>query len=199
MKRIFVFLLVIFIAGVGFVAWANLAAMLASRGRLYSHAADVPRTPVAMVLGTSPRTDGRENPYFRHRIDAAAELWKAGKVDSIIVSGDKDEAAHYDEPEKMRRELVKSGVPNAKIIAHNTGFSTIDSVRHAKHTFGLKSVVFVSQQFHNERAIYLARAMGIDACGFNARDVEPTVSFLPRLREIPARVKMWLDVNLPGG
>lgn len=178
--------------------WMYASAVWAARGRLYGDPYQIPATPAAMVLGTSPRSDGRENPYFRFRMDAAAALWKAGKVKTLIVSGDKDVRAHYDEPEKMRRELVKLGVPNEKIVSHNSGFSTLDSVAHAKQTFGLRRVIFVSQQFHNERAIYLARAMEIDALGLNARDVKGEAGLPTHFREFQARVKMWLDVHLLG-
>ncbi len=178
------------------IAWMYGAAIRAAHGKLFADPRSVPVTPAAMVLGTSPRSDGRENPYFRYRINAAAALWKAGKVRTIIVSGDKDVSAHYDEPAKMRTALVKLGVPAERIVKHGAGFSTLDSVVHAKETFGLTRVVFVSQKFHNERAIYLAEANGIEAYGLNARDVSTGAGLPTRIREIQARVKMWLDVNV---
>lgn len=194
--RIFRGFALLLVIGAGFIAWANVAAVVAAHGRMFSNARDVPEIPVAMVLGTSPRTDGRMNLFFRNRIAAAAELWKSGKIKTVIVSGDKDERRHYDEPEHMRRELIKLGVPEKHIVSHNSGYSTLDSVLHAKQTFSLEKVIFVSQQFHNERAIYLASKNGIDAYGFNARDVTTEASLPSRLREIPARVKMWLDANV---
>lgn len=176
------------------VAHANITAIWASRGRLFDDPAAVPKTRVALVFGTTPMVSGRENLYFRYRIDAAAEIWEAGKVDTIIVSGD-NRTHFYNEPRDMRRALIARGVPGDRIASDYAGLRTLDSVVRAKEIFGADSLLFISQRFQNERALYLAKAHGIDAFGYNARDVGAQAGFKTRLREVGARVKMWLDVR----
>jgi len=179
------------------IGYANVAPMIASRGRLYDDVAAVPHHRVGLVFGCDHRIDGRENLYFRYRMDAAAELWKAGKIDSLIVSGDNRER-HYNEPEAMRQALVARGVPSDRIVGDFAGLRTLDSVVRAKEVFGVTEIVFITQRFQNERAIYLAGANDIQAIGFDARDVEGSGGFKTHFREIGARVKMWLDVRVLG-
>ncbi|MES2477113.1 MAG: ElyC/SanA/YdcF family protein [Verrucomicrobiota bacterium] len=197
-RRVVKMVLILGLLGVGIVLYANLTAIWASRGRLFDQVSELPKTQVGLVFGTSDkRPNGRdENLYFRYRIDAAVAVWNAGKVDTLIVSGDNlSDPSYYNEPDKMRRALVKRGVPEDRIVSDPRGMRTLDSVVRAKEIFGTDTVLFISQRFHNERAIYLAKANGILAYGFNARDVDAQTGFKTRLREVGARVKMWLDVN----
>ena len=176
------------------VAYANVTAIWKSRGLLFDDVSQVPPTQVGLVFGTTDRVNGQENPYFRYRIDAAVKVWNAGKLKTLIVSGD-NRSAYYNEPEKMKQALIAQGIPGPRIICDFAGLRTLDSVVRAKEIFGTTSILFISQRFQNERAIYLAKANGIAACGFNARDVEPHIGLKTKIREVGARVKMWLDVN----
>jgi SanA protein len=176
------------------VAHANTTAVWAARGRLFDDPADLPHTRAALVFGTASKIGGRENLYFRYRIDAAVEVWQSGKVDVIIVSGD-NRTRYYNEPLAMRLALIERGVPDDRIVSDYAGLRTLDSVVRAKEIFGADSLLFISQRFQNERAIYLAEANGIEAYGFNARDVGTQAGMKTRIREIGARVKMWLDVR----
>lgn len=151
---------------------------------------------VGLVFGTTDRVNGRENPYFRYRIDAAVRVWKSGKLDTLIVSGDNDSSPlYYNEPEKMKQALMERGIPGDRIVCDRWGLRTLDSVVRAKEIYGTNTVLLISQRFQNERAIYLAKAHGIDAYGFNAQDVETQAGLKTKIREVGARVKMWLDVN----
>ena len=176
------------------VAYANFTAIWASRGRIFTAAAKVPATKVGLVFGTTDRIAGRENLYFRYRIDAATRIWKAGKVETLIVSGD-NRSRDYNEPIKMKQALVERGIPADRIVCDFAGLRTLDSVVRAKEIFSTDSILFISQRFQNERAIYLAKANGINAYGFDARDVESSWGLKTKIREVGARVKMWLDVN----
>jgi len=176
------------------VLYANLTAIWASRGRLFTEVGSLPETKVGLVFGTTDKVNGRENLYFRYRIDAAVEVWNAGKLETLIVSGD-NLSPYYDEPEKMKQALIERGVPKDRIVRDPRGLRTLDSVVRTKEIYGASSVLMISQRFQNERAIYLAKANGIEAYGYNARDVEAQAGLKTRLREIGARVKMWLDVN----
>ncbi len=187
--------LLLFLLGVGLILYANFTAVWASRGRLFNETESLPAAKVGLVLGTTDRLyDGRENRYFRYRIDAAVKVWKAGKVETLIVSGDNREK-YYNEPEKMKAALIEEGVPKGRIVCDYAGLRTLDSVVRAKEIFGAERILVISQRFQNERAIYLAQANGMDAYGFNAEDVEVSAGFKTKLREVGARVKMWLDVN----
>ncbi len=180
----------------GVVAYANVTAMWASRGRLFTDVADLPEMKVGLVFGTTDRVNGRENPYFRYRIDAAVRVWKSGKLDTLIVSGDNDSSPiYYNEPEKMKQALMDRGIPGDRIVCDYKGLRTLDSVVRAKEIYGTNAILLISQRFQNERAIYLAKAHGIEAYGFNAQDVETQGGLKTRIREVGARVKMWLDVN----
>lgn len=174
------------------VSYTYHVAVRASRGRTYDDVSQVPPTKVGLVFGT---TDRDQNLYFRYRIEAAIALWKAKKIETLIVSGD-NRTHQYNEPEKMRQALIKGGIPPKHIVRDYAGLRTLDSVVRAKEIFGETSILFISQRFQNERAIYLAKANGIDARGFNARDVDNRFSAKTNLREIGARVEMWLDVNI---
>ena len=180
----------------GVVVYANVTAIWASRGRLFSNVADLPTTKVGLVFGTTDRVNGRENLYYRYRIDAAVRVWKSGKLDTLIVSGDNySSPLYYNEPEKMKQDLMERGIPGDRIVCDRKGLRTLDSVVRAKEIYGTNSILLISQRFQNERAIYLAKANGIEAFGFNAQDVETQAGLKTKIREVGARVKMWLDVN----
>lgn len=194
MRRLVRFLLGMALISILLVAWANVSAVWASRGRSFGEISKVPTLSVGLVFGTTDRVNGRENLYFRYRIDAAVEVWNAGKLETLIVSGD-NRSRFYNEPERMKEALVKRGIPAARIVCDYAGLRTFDSVVRAKEIFGVRSMLVISQRFQNERAIYIARANEIDAYGYNARDVNPKAGLKTKIREVGARVKMWLDVN----
>jgi SanA protein len=178
-----------------FVVYTNLAAKRAGQGKLFNEVAEVPPQAVGLVFGTTDKVGERDNLYFTHRIDAAVALWEAQKVQCFLVSGDNREK-YYNEPNMMREALIERGVPKEKIVRDFAGLRTLDSVVRAKQIFQAPSVVLISQKFHNERAAYLARAEGLPYVGYNAEDVEGEAGLKTRLREIAARVVMWLDVRV---
>lgn len=181
------------VAGLMFVGWTNLMAAHAGKGRLFDDPAALTGRRVGLVFGCDPRFQGRENLYFRYRIDAAVALWEAGKLRGLIVSGD-NRSRYYNEPDKMRRALIARGIPADRIVCDYAGLRTLDSVVRAKEVFGVSEITFISQRFQNERAAYLAVANGMVVDGFNARDVGGQGGYKTKVREIGARVKMCLDV-----
>lgn len=155
----------------------------------FSDPARLPAVDVALVLGTAPiGPEGGPNVYFVRRLDAAAALWKAGKVKYFIMSGSTGE------PEAMRAGLVERGVPASVIYRDPMGFRTWDSVLRARDVFGQKRIVIVSQRFHLSRALFLARHAGLQAWGFEARDVETPYSVFTELRRFPSAVIAYFDV-----
>ncbi|MDZ4289174.1 MAG: ElyC/SanA/YdcF family protein [Prosthecobacter sp.] len=165
-------------------------------GRCHTQPETVPAMPAALVLGCSPKLQGGGiNLFFTARIQAAAALFKAQKVRALIVSGDNGRH-NYDEPTAMQEALIAAGMPGDRIYCDYAGFRTLDSVVRASAIFGQKRFVVVSQHYHNERALFLARQHGLEAVALDARDVPRAIALLTYLREYLARVQAVLDVTL---
>lgn len=163
---------------------------------IYTDINQVPKNKVGLVLGTAQNLpNGKFNSYFYYRMEAVTALYEAGKIENIIVSGD-NSTMSYNEPEAMRRELVKRGIPDEAIISDYAGFRTLDSIIRCKEIFGQQQFTVISQNFHNERAIYIARQLGIEAIGYNAKDVMSAAGFKTKLREYFAKTKAFMDVNI---
>lgn len=153
---------------------------------------------VALVLGTSKYTrSGKRNPFFAYRIEAAADLYFSGKVKKILVSGD-NSLKEYNEPQDMYEALIAKGIPKEDIVLDYAGFRTFDSVIRAREVFGQDNFVVVSQQFHIERAIYIARSKNMKGVvGYAAKD--PTTAKTKMFtRELLARTKAVLDCYVLG-
>jgi len=149
---------------------------------------------VGLVLGTSKYTrDNRENLYYKYRIQTTAELFKKGKIQYILISGD-NSTKYYNEPLRMKEDLMKSGVTEDKIVLDYAGFRTYDSMIRAKEIFGLDSVLVISQDFHVKRAIFIAKHKGLYAEGVRTREVKGLSKWKITLREIGARGKATWDL-----
>lgn len=194
---------------VRFVMFASLAFVLAgagawlwvergAQGHIAYAVRDAEPAKAGIVLGTSRLVrSGRSNLYFSHRIEAAAALFHAGKVEYLIVSGNQQNGGRkqgdYDEPADMRDALVAKGVPADRIYRDRAGFRTLDSVLRAKSIFGQDKAIIVSQNFHVVRALYLARANGLAFSGFAARDVPELYGVQVQAREFVARMGAVVD------
>ena len=152
---------------------------------------DIPSNEVGVLLGTSKyRAGSGLNSYFQARIEATVDLYNAGKIQLIIVSGD-NSSKFYNEPRMMRKELIKKGIPEDRIIFDFAGFRTLDSVIRANKIFGQTSFTVISQKFQNERAVYIAKNNGLQAIGYNAKgDPDIRMTF----REYFARLLCVTDV-----
>lgn len=195
-KNILKFFLLLIVAGIVFIAWANYSIKKKSQAFVSYTIADIPRTKTALLLGTGKTlSNGQPNAYFYNRIRAAADLYKSGKIQYIIVSGDNGQK-DYNEPEDMQVALIEYGIPQERIFLDHAGFRTLDSVVRAKEIFGQTKLVIISQKFHNERAVFLAKQNGIEAFGYNAADVNKYAGFKTNLREYLAKAKAYLDLLL---
>ena len=193
-KNIITLFLILIVLGILLTFWANHTIEYATDDYVTSSINKLPKEKVGLVLGTSKSLkNGNKNPYFFYRIEAAEELFKSGKIDYIIVSGD-NSSQYYNEPEDMQNELVARGIPKTKIFLDFAGLRTLDSVVRAKEIFGQNSYLIISQRFHNERAVFLAQKKGIEAYGYNAKDVNKKAGFKTNLREYFARVKVFWDL-----
>ncbi len=160
-----------------------------AKGLTYDDIDTIPKNKVGLVLGASKwAPSGNINLFYKHRVDAAVALYKAGKIDYILVSGDNGRK-DYDEPTDFKNDLVANGIPAEHIFLDYAGFRTLDSIVRAKKIFGQNAITIISQKFHNERAIYIAQHNDIDAVAYNAKDVYKTPP-----REYLARTKARLDL-----
>jgi SanA protein len=165
-----------------------------NEGLMYDSLMLIPKKKVGLLLGTSKYiTNGTKNLYFSYRIEAAIQLYYSGKIEFILVSGD-NATIQYNEPITIKKELLKRGIPENRIILDYAGFRTFDSMIRAKEVFGQNELTVISQPFHNERALFIGRKNGMDVIGFNAKDVTDYTAFKTQLREKFARIKMLLDI-----
>lgn len=194
-RRLLRFTIVFVILSLLSVWISNRQVNAASTGLLYTNVKEVPHNKVGLLLGTGKYlTSGFLNRYYKNRIEAAVALYKAGKIDFILVSAD-NSRKDYDEPTTMKEDLIRNGIPEEKIYLDYAGFRTLDSVVRSKAIFGQQSITVISQAFHNQRALYIAQRKGIEAVGYNAQDVGQKYGKYTRLREKLARVKMMLDLT----
>lgn len=195
-KKIARFFLIVSLLIVAVIYFSNSIIENKAEGKLFSSTESIPKNKVGLLLGTVKYlSDGRINLYYQFRLDAAVELYKAGKIDFILVSGDNGSKG-YDEPTDFKNDLIEAGIPENKIYLDYAGFRTLDSVVRVKEVFGQSSITIISQQFHNERALYLAQHFDIDAVGFNAKGVSGKKALKVQLREYLARVKVFVDILL---
>ena len=170
-----------------------------AKGKVSSDIDSIEYNKVGLLLGTTPQARiGRiTNAFFTYRIDAAEQLYKRGKIEKILISGDENSLDGVNETECMRDSLVARGIPASDIILDGKGYRTLNSIINANKVYGLKSFTIISQEFHNERAIYQAEHLGLDIEGiqaYNADMPKTRRAFLTTIREYLARVKMFIDL-----
>jgi len=188
MYRFFVFMLIILLS----IEISFQYITRTTEKQLYSNINEIPANRVGLVLGTSILLkNGKYNPYFIYRMEAAAELFHSGKVEFLIVSGD-NHIKGYDEPQDMEDYLINLGVPSSKVIKDYAGFRTFDSVIRANKVFGQTKLTIISQKFHNERALFICNHNNIEAIAYNAKSV--TFTQRNSIREYLAKFKAVLDV-----
>ena len=178
-----------------FLCVCNFTVKKAAEGRIFDDTQAIPARKTALLLGTMQYTKtGAVNRYFSNRIEATAQLYFANKISYILISGD-NHIHGYNEPEDMRQSLIALGIPDSIIYLDYAGFSTFESIVRAQKVFGQDSLTIISQDWHNERAVYIALRHNIDAVAFNAADVHYRKSYLRNhAREALSKVKAVLDV-----
>jgi len=193
-KRLFL-IIPLFLIG-AFLLFAfvsHIIVVSSAKGKTFDEITEIPYNKVGVVLGTSKYHKKGLNLYFKYRVEAAAKLFKEGKIDYILVSGDNG-TPYYNEPKQMRKELLKLGVPEKRIVMDYAGFRTLDSIIRAKKVFQQNRFTVISQQFHNERAIFIAEFNDIELVGFNASDVSRKKGMRTKIREYFARGKAVIDI-----
>ena len=176
-------------------AYAYLDVTLRYRHRILTPD-EIAHAPVAIVFGAGVYPDGRLSIMLADRVQTAVDLYQQGKVDKLLMTGD-NSIPTYNEPRHMADYAIARGAPESAIAFDYAGRRTYASCWRAKHIFGLDQVVLVTQRFHLPRALYLCQSLGLDAVGVPAdrRDYRLANSYYT-LREIPARIKAWLDIHI---
>ena len=175
----------------GLRIWVNAR----TAGRIYTNAGEVPPAPVALVLGAGLWRDGSPTPALYDRVATAVDLYQAGRVKKLLMSGD-NRFVNYNEPAAMKKLAVQLGAPAEDIVLDYAGRRTYDSCYRAKEIFGVRKVVVVTQRFHLDRALFLCDALGVESVGVVAdRRVYQTLRWW-ELREVLATAGAWWDVNV---
>ena len=181
------------------VAALNAYILLSVRGAATSDVDDLPHAQAAIVPGALVKPDGTMSTMLNDRVSRAAELYRSGKVDKLLVSGDHG-SWRYDEPDTMRNALVAMGIPDRDIFTDHAGFNTRATMVRAREVFQVEDAIVVTQGFHMSRALYLAEAAGLevhglvaDLQGYGEQGVKSDV------REVLSRVKAVADTSLDSG
>jgi len=160
---------------------------------IYSSPEAVPQRPVALVLGAGYWPDGTPSDVMKDRIEAAVDLYRAGRIRKVLFSGD-NRFVNYNEPGTMRQYAMTLGLPEEAIVLDYAGRRTYDSCYRARDIFGLQELVVVTQRYHLPRALYICQSLGLDAVGY-AADRRPYIHIRQYwAREIPALWLPWWDL-----
>ena len=197
-KRILKYAMYPALVGMIFLTWSNIWVVNATKDQVFENSADLPENQVGLILGTSnKRTDGQPNPYFQYRMQAAAELYKAGKVRHLILSGD-NRTRYYNEPQFMRKALLNLGVPDSVMTSDFAGLRTLDSIVRCKEIFGQSEFIVITQKFHCYRAIFIAQNYDMKVNGYVAPSMPLTYSLNVLARELLARTLAVIDLYILG-
>jgi SanA protein len=195
-KMVVLVLIVLIIMGVLLLGISRLATGVYAHSKTYA-AAEVPTRPVAIVFGAGLWRNGTATPVLQDRVQTAANLYFAGKVEKLLMSGD-NRFVDYNEPAVMRQLALSLGVPDGAIVLDYAGRRTYDTCYRAKAIFGVNEAILVTQAFHLPRAIYLCNHLGVDSVGVDADlRIYPKSSLLYwNARELLATVAALWDVNI---
>lgn len=180
--------LAVAVLGAVLLAVANLVVVARVHGRATDDVAHVRHAQVAIVPGALVDPSGRMSAMLRDRVDGAVALYRAGKVDRILVSGDHGRLG-YDETDTMRDAVVRAGVPGRAVFTDYAGFDTWSTMARARRIFGVRSAVVVTQGFHMARALDLGGAAGLDVHGLRVGGAYGAQGRRSTLREVVARAK----------
>jgi len=197
MLRLLKWLVLLLLTGILAVGGIDLYISWQAKPYIYTDVKEIPHRKAALLLGTNKYiAKGKKNYYYLYRIRSAVTLWKAGKIQAIVVSGTND-SKYYNETRSMYKDLIRAGIPQKYITQDFAGFRTLDSVMRAEAIFDLKEYIIISQKFHLERAIFLAKAKGQKVIGFEAKAKKGTkAAYKMKARELLARTKAFLDVYM---
>lgn len=200
LKRLIILLSLISLVVLIILLALNKAARSVYADRIYASAAALPgdvESRIAIVFGAGLERTGAPTPILYDRVATAADLYKAGKVSKLLLTGD-NRFSNYNEPEVMRQTALQLGVPNDALVLDYAGRRTYDSCFRARDIFGVTRAILVTQAFHLDRALYLCNSLGLDSIGVLAdrRDYTANSQTWWSIRETAALAEAWFDVNI---
>lgn len=193
MKRLLKWLLALISFAILFYASVNLWVWLVSRNSIVKITNTKPADAV-IILGAYVRPDGALSWILKDRLDTGLQVYSQGLAQKIIVSGDHGQK-DYNEVQAMKDYLLSHGVPAQDIFMDHAGFDTYDSIYRARDVFQVKSAIIISQNFHLPRAVYIAKRLGIETQGVQAKLYYPWW-YVNTIRDSVARVKAYTDVEI---
>lgn len=182
-----------FLLGIILLSVIYLIIYLSTKNKIYEEVSDIPKSQTVLVLGARVYSNGALSDILRDRLDTAIEIYKAGKADKVLVSGDHGRA-EYDEVNAMKDYLLKKGVASKNIFLDHAGFDTYDSIYRAQYIFEVESLIISTQKFHLPRSIYIANRLGVEANGIVADKHIYIAEVKFYLREKLAQVKAFLEL-----
>jgi len=195
LRKMLIALLALIVAGVTAPLILCVVVHARANSRIYTEISHVPPAPVALVLGAGLWADGSPTPALRDRVATAVDLYSAGKVKKLLMTGD-NRRVDYNEPAAMQTIALQLGVPSEDIVLDYAGRRTYDSCYRAKEIFEVKQIIIVTQRFHLDRSLFLCDAMGVPSVGVVAdRRVYQTLPWW-ELREVLATTAAWWDINI---
>lgn len=184
---------ILYFLTIGLLIFLGINLLVVSYSKLIYNSEDIQNAQVGLVLGAKVRADNL-SPIFRDRLDSAFELYKKGKINKILVSGDHGTKT-YDEVNVAKEYLLSKKVEETDIFLDHAGFDTYDSLYRAKEVFGLDDLIIISQSFHLKRALYIAYSLDLEAQGFGADLHLYAYSLKNYARESFASLKAFYEVN----
>ena len=176
-----------FFCAIIYITFSNYFINRQSKNYIYDSTTKLPKVQYGLILGTSKYfKKGISNDFYDQRILAVLKLFADKKISKIIVSGTHEEL-NYSEPLAIQKDLIQKGIPDSLIILDYFGDRTINSIANFRSHYKKDSVIIISQKFHNQRAVYLARKNNISAWGYNAREVKLSTSYKVLFRELFAK------------
>lgn len=195
MRKLLKGFVVLIVSLLGFIAASNLYINFFAAKYLFSKIETVPENDYGLILGTSKYLKGGGvNTYYTGRIKSTASLFNNKQIKKIIVSG--YIGHNYNEPKAMKKDLNKLGIPNSAIILDTIGDRTFMSVRHLLKIPTTDSITIISQKFHNQRAIFIAHNIGVEAIGYNVPNNTSKVNIKTSLREFMAKALALCEIIL---
>src|SRR5512138_1279965 len=196
MKKMFRIIVRLVLLGVIVTALVRIVFLLTASAQTFSED-NVPLRRVAIVFGAEVKRDGTPSVILKDRVETAVALYKAGKVEKLLMSGD-NRFEDYNEPESMRQYALTLGMPDSDIVLGFAGRRTYDTCYRAKEICGVESAILVTQGFHMPRSLFLCKAFGIDAVGVESENYYylKRSRLIWNTRELLATVQSVLDVYL---
>ena len=186
---IVVFALIVLMLGVGLDVTHSAGAHIVASPE------EAPSATAAIVLGARVYPDGTPSPMLADRLATAIQLYKLGKVQKLLLSGDHGTTT-YDEVNVMLRYCLDRGIPDQDLFTDHAGFDTYATMYRARDVFKVRDALVVTQDFHLPRAVYIARTLGLDATGVRADIQSYPSEWRFALREWPARVKDFFQLHV---